>query len=265
MKNNFESAFSLTLKYEGGYVDHPKDPGGATNLGVTIGVLSSHLGRQATKDEVRALTPAKVKPIYKRRYWDKVQADRLPAGLDLVVYDFAVNSGPARAAKYLQKMIGVRQDGVIGDDTIAAIAASGMSPRAMVAKYCDMRVSFLRSLRTFGTFGRGWLRRVEHVRSTGLAWADGDDDFGFDVDDIETGSVKARDTDVSKLKLPDMKAASLASVGTIGAAATEAADKLSAYSDTLDVIKYVFIALTLVGVGVGLYVAWKRASTGQFD
>lgn len=159
---NFAAALSAVLDHEGGYVDHPRDPGGATNLGVTIGTLSDWLGRKATKTEVRALTVEKVKPIYKARYWDVVRGDDLPAGLDFAVFDFAVNSGPARAAMYLQTILGVAPDGVIGPITLAAIAKHGTL--MLINELCAHRLSFLERLSTWPTFGRGWTNRVNGVR-----------------------------------------------------------------------------------------------------
>lgn len=150
---NFDRCFDLTIKYEGGYVDHPRDPGGATNLGVTIGTLSAWLGRPATKVDVRALNKARVKPIYEKNYWKKVNGDSLPAGADLAVYDYGVNSGPARANKTFMQ---------------AKTAGDG---KAVAQKVCAIRRSFLRSLKTFSTFGKGWLSRVAHVEATAVAWA----------------------------------------------------------------------------------------------
>ncbi|SFF90273.1 glycosyl hydrolase 108 family protein, partial [Methylobacterium sp. yr596] len=99
----FERAMTLVLAHEGGWSNDPADPGGATNLGVTIGTLSLWLGRPATKAEVKALTVASVSPLYRRRFWDAVQGDALPAGLDYALFDFAVNSGPKRAVIGLQR------------------------------------------------------------------------------------------------------------------------------------------------------------------
>lgn len=168
-KGTFEVAFSLVLKHEGGYVDNPSDPGGATNLGITIGTLSGWLGRKATKSEVRALTPATVKPIYRANYWDAVRGDDLPSGLDYAVFDYAVNSGPARAAMHLQELVGVAQDGKIGPITLAAVAKS--NPSDLINALCDRRMRFLRSLSTFSKFGRGWTSRVDGVRSNALGMA----------------------------------------------------------------------------------------------
>lgn len=171
MKENFDLFLSEVLKHEGGYVDHPKDPGGATNLGITIGTLSSWLGRPATKDEVKALTVKDVAPIYRRNYWDRIRGDDLPSGVDTATGDFAVNSGVSRAAIYLQEVVGVAPDGKIGPMTLAAVRA--MPAAAVVNKLCDNRLNFLRRLSTFPTFGRGWTTRVNGVRKTALALAAG--------------------------------------------------------------------------------------------
>ena len=171
MKANFDLFLSEVLKHEGGYVDHPKDPGGATNLGITIGTLSGWLGRPATKEEVRALTVKDVAPIYKRNYWDKVRGDDLPSGVDTSTADFAVNSGVSRSAMYLQEVVGVAPDGKIGPLTIAA--TKRLSAAKIVNDLCDKRLYFLRRLSTFQTFGKGWTTRVAGVRKLGVALAAG--------------------------------------------------------------------------------------------
>ncbi|MDV2986992.1 UNVERIFIED_CONTAM: glycoside hydrolase family 108 protein [Methylobacteriaceae bacterium AG10] len=166
---SFERALALVLAHEGGYVDHPADPGGATNLGITIGTLSDWLGRPASKAEVKALTRATVAPIYRKNYWDRVRGDELPPGVDYCVFDFAVNSGPGRAIPSLQRAIGVADDGKIGPITLAA-ARERLSAQT-VERICADRLAFLRRLTTWGTFGKGWSRRVEGVRTEALAMA----------------------------------------------------------------------------------------------
>ncbi|MDR7036095.1 lysozyme family protein [Methylobacterium sp. BE186] len=166
---NFERALALVLQHEGGYVDHPADPGGATNLGITIGTLSGWLGRPATKAEVKALTRAAVAPIYRRNYWDAVRGDDLPGGVDYCVFDFAVNSGQGRAIPSLQRAIGVADDGVIGPITLANVASR--SSTQTIERICDDRMVFLRRLSTWPTFGKGWTKRVEGVRVEALALA----------------------------------------------------------------------------------------------
>jgi lysozyme family protein len=167
--SNFDRSFSLTLRHEGGYVDHPKDPGGATNLGVTIGTLSAHLGRPATKAEVKALTPSAVSPIYRSGYWNKVKGDALPLGVDFAVYDYAVNSGPKRAIIALQRALEVADDGKLGPITLAKATAA--NPLLLCTKICSERLSFLRKLSTWSTFGKGWTRRVVGVEQEAVRMA----------------------------------------------------------------------------------------------
>jgi hypothetical protein len=169
-KENWEKSFQLVLKHEGGFVNHPKDPGGMTNLGVTKKVWEEFVGREVDEAEMRALTPDVVKPLYKKNYWDKIKGDELPSGVDYAAYDLAVNSGTGRAAKYLQQIAGVPADGVIGPKSLEAIKSCPASQ--MVDALCDTRLDFLQRLPTWGTFGKGWGRRVEEVKSIGLKLAD---------------------------------------------------------------------------------------------
>jgi lysozyme family protein len=170
MKGNFDAALKEILLHEGGFVNHPKDPGGMTNLGVTKATYEAWVGYPVSEAIMRKLTPALVKPLYKRKYWDMVQADALPIGLDLCVFDFAVNAGPSRAVRYLQKMVGASTDGVIGPKTISLVEqfVAGKNLSFAVMKYQDMRQEYYHQLNTFPTFGRGWIRRVKEVEKTAL-------------------------------------------------------------------------------------------------
>lgn len=163
--SNFEKCLEIILHHEGGYVNHPKDPGGETNLGVTKRVYEEWGGTKDMKD----LTVEDVAPIYKKNYWDRIKGDDLPSGLDLCIFDFAVNAGPGRAAKMIQKMIGVTVDGGIGPNTLRAI---GLYEEEMggvaevIAEYQKQRQAYYESLSTFDTFGRGWTRRVDETTIT---------------------------------------------------------------------------------------------------
>jgi len=170
MKENFGRSLDLVLTYEGGYVDHPRDPGGATNRGVTLATLSAWRGKPCSKDEVKALTKVEAGDIYRAKYWNNVRADELPSGVDLVVFDYAVNSGPAAAAKTLQQVVGVTADGIIGAFTIRAVQryVAMYGAVILVGTYCDRRLSFLKALAHWKTFGRGWSSRVEKVRNEAL-------------------------------------------------------------------------------------------------
>jgi lysozyme family protein len=163
VKDNFDKCFALVIADEGGFVDHPKDPGGMTNLGVTRKNWEAYLNRDVTEIEMRGLTPDAVKPFYKAMYWDKIKGDQLPAGVDYATYDLAVNSGVGRATKMLQQIAGVLVDGALGPKSMAAIRER--DPEETVDALCDMRLAFLKRLLTFDTFGKGWSRRVAEVKA----------------------------------------------------------------------------------------------------
>jgi lysozyme family protein len=166
---NWEKCLEMILHHEGGYVNHPKDPGGETNLGVTKRVYEEHGGTKDMKD----LTVEDVSPIYKKSYWDRVKGDQLPAGLDLCVFDFGVNAGTGRAAKYLQTLIGTVADGGIGPNTLKAVEAyveeHGLADT--ITNYQAERQKYYESLSTFETFGRGWTRRVEETTKSAMEMA----------------------------------------------------------------------------------------------
>ena len=168
MQSNFENCLALMLAHEGGYVDHPKDPGGMTNLGVTKRVWEEWVGHEVDEKQMRALTPELVAPLYKRKYWDAVRADDLVSGVDYCVFDVAVNSGPGRAIKFLQSCVGVTADGGFGPRTLAAVKESEKDPARLIEMYCARRLEFLQSLKTFETFGKGWSRRVQEVKDKAL-------------------------------------------------------------------------------------------------
>ena len=166
MKENWSAALAAVLHHEGGFVHHKDDPGGMTNLGCTKATWEKWCGHPVDEQDMRALTPEDVSPLYKDKYWDKVKGDELPAGVDYVVFDTAINSGPGRAAKLLQEVIGVTPDGAIGPMTLKAVAA--MPAADVINKFQDNRLLYLQSLPTWPTFGRGWARRVEEGRAAAL-------------------------------------------------------------------------------------------------
>ena len=170
MKSNFEECMARLLAHEGGYVWHAEDPGGETNFGVTRAVYEQYVGRQVMDGEMKGLTHDDVYPIYKENYWDRVRGDDLPSGVDWAVFDFCVNSGVSRSAKALQRIVGVEQDGGIGPMTLQAIAE--MEPADIIEQMHHMRDGFYRSLSTFDTFGRGWIRRNDETKEQALALLD---------------------------------------------------------------------------------------------
>ena len=173
MRCNFDACFTELLKHEGGYVNHPADPGGRTNLGVTQRVYEEWVGYPVSEKIMRGLTPDHVRTLYKVKYWDRVKGDELPDGLDLCVFDFGVNAGPSRAKRYLQMLVGAKPDGIIGPNTMQALKdkASAVGTKELVRGYSDLRHQYYRKLRHFKTFGRGWTRRVNEVQEAALHMA----------------------------------------------------------------------------------------------
>ena len=164
----FAECVAIVLRHEGGFVEHPRDPGGATKYGITLNTLRGWRGDETlTADDVRALTEEDAREIYLARYWNPIRGDELPPGVDLAVFDYAVNSGVRRAARELQAVLGVPQDGAIGRVTLAA--ARSLDPNVVISNLCERRRAFLRTLRTFDTFGRGWLQRVAEIEEAAKA------------------------------------------------------------------------------------------------
>ena len=170
MNSNFDKAFDLVMKSEGGYVNDPSDRGGETNLGVTIAAWGAYLGRNIQPGEMKALTREQVKPFYKQMYWDKVKCDDLPQGVDYAVFDFAVNAGTGRAAKFLQRAVGAVDDGVIGAGTLALVAKA--LTKDLLDNFSKQKEDFYRGLAETNAsqqkFLKGWLARVEHVHDDAI-------------------------------------------------------------------------------------------------
>lgn len=167
MKANWPEAFALTLSHEGGFVNHPKDPGGMTNLGVTKRAWENYIGHPASEAEMRALTPERVQLFYKKMYWDKIRGDDLPDGVDYAAYDFAVNSGVSKSAKVMQEIAGVPVDGIIGPKSLAAIRM--VPAHEMIDALCMERLEFVKRLPGWPTFGKGWAIRISKVEQQATA------------------------------------------------------------------------------------------------
>ncbi len=158
---NFTECVSHVLAAEGGLVNHPQDPGGVTKFGISQ--------RSYPDLNIPALTREDAQALYQRDYWAPIQGDDLPAGLDLVMLDHAVNAGPARAIRLLQQLVGVPADGLLGPVTLAAIARADLQD--LIARYSELRLDFYRDLPTWKHFGAGWTRRVQRARRAALAMA----------------------------------------------------------------------------------------------
>ena len=169
MIGNFKECLDLVLKSEGGFVNHPSDPGGMTNLGVTKRVWEEYTGHEADEKIMRGLTPEKVAPLYEQRYWRPTYCEVLPRGLDLLIFSMGINAGTGRCVKLLQSSIGCVADGVIGPRTMELIKSANVAD--LIRKYSEARREYYRSLKNFPTFGKGWLARVDREESEALNMA----------------------------------------------------------------------------------------------
>ena len=176
MKSNFPVAVGRVLRHEGGFVNHPRDPAGATNKGITFAALTRLLGRVATLADIKNVSDIQAITIYQSQYWDRVKGNELPSGLDYAVFDFAVNSGPDRAIKMLQRMVGAEPDGSIGPKTLAAVEdyVSRETAEKAIKEYQAQRLHYLQALPHFDAFGKGWTRRVADVLDDAVIMAKGD-------------------------------------------------------------------------------------------
>ncbi|MBC8717597.1 glycoside hydrolase family 108 protein [Ochrobactrum sp. Marseille-Q0166] len=247
MKDNFKKVIPYIYSEEGGYVDNPHDPGGATNMGITRSTLSAWRGSPVSAQDVMNLSKAEATRIYQQQFWNKIDGDNLPSGVDYAMFDFAVNSGPGRAAKLLQEIIDEPQDGVIGAKTIAAV--SEYSSEFVINALCDARASWLKGLSTASRFGSGWFARVERVRARAL-------DLIATPPIMEPAEPKAEslpkarqcDTSVQTvLRHPE-------ALGTIGSALSG----LVAIATGNGPVQYALAIVMLVCAGVGLWYFIKR-------
>lgn len=168
-RDRFEACLPIVLLHEGGYVDDPADPGGATNYGISLraargfGSLADVDGDgDVDADDILLLTPAQAGAIYKAHYWAPLRCEALPAGVDLVVFDIGVNAGPRAAVLMLQRALTVKVDRVLGPQTLAAAALA--EARTVIDRMAALRAEHYRALPGYPRFGRGWLRRTEAVR-----------------------------------------------------------------------------------------------------
>jgi lysozyme family protein len=168
----YDEALRRLLRHEGGYTNHPSDPGGPTNFGITIYDYRKYVKANATAADVKAMTVDEAKAIYRAKYWDAQRCDDLPAGVDYAVFDYGVNSGIGRSGKVLRRCLNLPDDTSVVRDVVVA-AAMHADAKALVAAICDERLRFLKSLKTWSVFGKGWGRRVAEVRAFALQLAAG--------------------------------------------------------------------------------------------
>lgn len=169
--SSYDLALARLLKHEGGYSNHPSDPGGPTRFGITIHDYRRYIDGNGTADDVRNMKLSQAAAIYRAHYWDALRCDDLPAGLDYALFDYGVNSGTGRAAKVMARLTGQTAGNIMTDPVLTAIRKT--DSQALIVRLCDERLAFLKSLKTWPVFGAGWSRRVAEVRRDALAMAKG--------------------------------------------------------------------------------------------
>ncbi|TPW31457.1 N-acetylmuramidase [Martelella alba] len=287
--SRFTECLALILAEEGGYSNHPKDPGGATMRGVIQRVYDTYRqSKGLATQNVRQISEDELQAIYRERYWNLVHGDRLPPGIDLVVFDGAVNSGPAQSVKWLQRSVNdlrssssqIGVDGLIGPETLNAIV-SCPDHRALVNHICNRRLAMLKRLSTWPTFKGGWSARVSHMRANGLTMTeassvqfngrpatDGAASAIMTVQSIEGANAKASTADIKKAP-PVAPADAALGAGAVTAALSQAQDQLAPFA-SIDAINRVSAALAALGVAVMLgalvYRLWaKRRAAANKD
>jgi lysozyme family protein len=168
--SSYDAALARLLAHEGGYTNHPADPGGTTNFGITIVDYRKYVKPDATAADVRAMKLDEAKAIYRAKYWDAQRCDALPAGVDYAVFDYGVNSGIGRSGKVLRRVLRLPDSTSVVNDAVVT-AARAADAKVLIAAICDERLRFLQSLKTWPVFGAGWGRRVAEVRAAALAMA----------------------------------------------------------------------------------------------
>lgn len=270
MKANFARSLKAVLAHEGGYVNHVADPGGPTNYGVTQRVYDAFRARRGEKPRtVRLIDKAEVEAIYRAQYWDAVRGDDLPSGVDYAVFDGAVNSGPVRSIKWLQASLKTYRgaiDGQIGLATLRAIAEDDDND-ALIDRMLDRRLTFLRALRTWPVFGRGWGKRVSGVRAMGKAMAS-----GKAIPKPVSAAVGYARASEANITAPPSKALPDAITGagtavttgslTIQSQVTEAMDKLTPFAGYSATVGTILTYLAIAGaIAVGAGLLWRAWAT----
>lgn len=234
------------LVSEGGYVDHPSDPGGPTNFGITLADYRRYMKPDATAADVRAMKAEEAKAIYREKYWRAVRCDDLPAGVDYCVFDYAVNSGTGRVPKVLQRVLGIGVSGRMDETTVAAVRKR--EPRALIQSICDERLRFLQGLKIWPVFGKGWSRRVEEVRRAALALAD--KSAGL-VPQGDAPATPARGKGVVPVNDAARKSAAGGALASGGIAAQQSA------ANGADWIVIIMVLLVAVAAAGGAWAFWR--------
>jgi lysozyme family protein len=239
-------ALARLLAHEGGYSNHPADPGGPTKFGITLADYRRYVKPDAAAADVRAMCIEEASAIYRARYWDAMNCDALPAGVDYAVFDYGVNSGTGRAGKVLRRVLNLPDESAAVADAVIG-AARRADARALVTAICDERLRFLQRLKTWPVFGAGWSRRVAEVKSAASAMAVG-----------QAREPRRVQTAPGKGAVKIGKAAQRGAAGSAIAAGSAAAHQAHAAGASLTTVLVILVLATLAAAGAYAFWHWRQ-------
>lgn len=262
MRRNYDIALKNVLVHEGGYVNHPKDPGGATNKGITQRTYNAYRAvkyPEAPPISVEFIEDVEVGEIYRDQYAAPIWFDRLPSGLDYALFDFAVNSGVSRAVKFVQRIVGASPDGIMGNQTLRAINDHNIA--VVIRELCAARRKFVRGLKTYSTFGRGWEKRIDAVERDAMSMDTGYHLLPTDVGDQGAQAATGGQTVAGSVSQSRRsKAAAVGTAGVVLSTIPEAIELAQPAKDAFAVGKYatvIGLIITAVALAYIIYVRTK--------
>jgi lysozyme family protein len=244
--SSYDLSQTRLLVHEGGYTNHPADPGGPTNFGITIYDYRRYLKPNATAADVRTMTVEQAKMIYRAKYWDSQRCDELPAGVDYAVFDYGVNSGIGRSGKVLRRVLKLPDNTSVVNDTVIA-ATRAADAKSLIVAVCDERMRFLQSLKTWSVFGAGWGRRVGEVKAAALAMAS-----GAPSPDLTLSKA------VGRAVVPVSKSAQQGSAGAITAAGAAVANQAHQSGAGPAVIAGIIVIALALAVTAWVFWRWQQ-------
>lgn len=261
MRENYEAVLANVLNHEGGFVNHPKDPGGATNRGITQSVYDAfRYSRREVSRSVAHITEEELHTIYRERYADKIWFDLLPDGVDYAMFDFAVNSGHTRVVRYVQMLLDVKSDGIMGRQTLGAILRN-QDHAILIKDLCEMRRRFVRGLKTYSVFGRGWEKRINAVDIASRAMVNG---RGVEESSLTGNEGKAEGDQTLLSSISESRRSKAAVVGTAGAVIAAVPDAVELATPAKEAFAFgryaavIGAVITLVALIYIIYVRAKR-------
>jgi len=254
--SSYDAALARLLVHEGGYSNHPADPGGPTNFGITIYDYRKYVKPEASAADVKAMKVEEAKAIYRAKYWGAQRCDELPAGVDYAVFDYGVNSGIGRSGKVLRRALKLTDgSGVVSDAVIAAARAA--DAKALIVAICDERLRFLQSLKTWGVFGKGWGARVADVKAFSLALA-ARAAAGLSTDIVAPRSANGAAQQMGKGVVPTPKGAQQGSAATIAAAGAAAATQAHQSGASAGLVAAIMVAGVAAASAAYAFWHWRQ-------